>query len=442
VKYLQTMPVGTRVVVLNLSRSLRILQGATSDPALLSAAVNTMEMNMDGRATVYPPPTPPAYAIWCMQQDMRNRATLESLNQIAASATEIKGKKNLIWFSPGFPTITDASVAGQPTCSDGPGASGIENQFIPLVKTYALLAAAQVTVYPIGAWGVGLPVPNPIGPGLVNSSSPTTYAVATAYDLLSFESMAEATGGAAFYNTNDLAGAMAKAISTGSDYYTLSYVPPGAKYDWAHHTIDISASSPDHPKLHLVYRKTYDAVDPATINPPIGLTLTTTPPEVVAGNMSAAMSRSMPTSTGIVFDVQVEPSTTPPNPADPPILGTLDPAVQAKLKGKPLARYSFSYSIPAAQLTFTPQPDGSHKGQTELDLSVFDTDGKRITGLSQTITMPLTDARYQQFIKGPFHFTQQLDLPPGQLFFLRIGVLDRTSNKVGTLEIPLTVPKR
>jgi hypothetical protein len=54
--------------------------------------------------------------------------------------------------------------------------------------------------------------------------------------------------------------------------------------------------------------------------------------------------------------------------------------------------------------------------------------------------MPLSDARYQQFIQGPFRFTQQLDLPPGPLF-LRIGVLDPTANRIGTLEIPLTVPK-
>jgi hypothetical protein len=55
--------------------------------------------------------------------------------------------------------------------------------------------------------------------------------------------------------------------------------------------------------------------------------------------------------------------------------------------------------------------------------------------------MPLTTAQYRQFIKSPYQFTQQLDLPSGQLF-LRFGVLDPTSNKLGTLEIPLTVPKK
>jgi hypothetical protein len=151
----------------------------------------------------------------------------------------------------------------------------------------------------------------------------------------------------------------------------------------------------------------------------------------------------MPSSQQLLFDVQVEPSTAPPNPdsKEPPILGTLDPALKAKLKDHPLARYAFQYAIPARQLAFTAGPNNTHQGSVELDLAAFDADGKLVTGLSQTITMPLSDARYPQFIQGPFRFTQQLDLPPGQLF-LRIGILDHTSNKVGTLEIPLTVAKK
>ena len=74
-------------------------------------------------------------------------------------------------------------------------------------------------------------------------------------------------------------------------------------------------------------------------------------------------------------------------------------------------------------------------------IAAYDADGKIVTGLSQTVKMPLSDAKYQQFIQGPFRFFQQLDLPSGQLF-LRIGILDPTSNKIGTLEIPLTVPKK
>ena len=446
-KFLQTMPPGTRVAILGLSRSLRILQGFSSDPNLLSAAVDTMEMNMDGMAS--------SPAQWCTQQDTRNRMTLEALNQIAASVASIKGRKNLIWFTAGFPTITDPAVASQPFCSSfllssgiasaGPvprGAAvpvpsmpgtGLPDYSAALLKAYGLLAAAQVAVFPIGAAGIGK-FPSPIASGFVDhSDNPREMAFID----LSFESMAEATGGAAFYNTNDLAGAVAKAAEKGANYYTLSYVPPGKKYDNAHHTIKIAV---DQPGLTLVYRAAYDSVDPATIKPAPGLTLATTLPEADPADpkaaMRAAMSRSMPTSTRLLFDVQVVPSTVPPKSTDPPILGQLDP----KLKAKPLTRYGFVYLLPARQIAFTSTPDGNQKSSLEFDLAAYDADGHLVTSLSQSIQPILTTDQQQQLIKGPFRFFEQLDLPTGPLF-LRIGILDATSNKIGTLEIPLTVAK-
>jgi VWFA-related protein len=413
-KYIATMPPGTRVAVLGMSKGLRTLQGFTSNPDLLRAAVDTMELNPDGRADTYEQ--------FCAQTEMRNRMTMEALNQIASDTSSIKGRKNLIWFTVGVPALINPGA--RPKC--------VPDYESDLLKTYGLFAAAQITLDPIDARGVP-PIPSYIPPRAIPG-----FLQQVGTEELAMEAWAEETGGAAFYNSNDVAASIVKAVDTGADYYTLSYAPPGQKYDWAHHTIKVEV---DKPGLHLVYRKTYDAVDPATIKPTPGLTLTTAPPEVHAGNMQAAMSRSMPTSQQILFDVQVEPSTVPPKPDDPPILGTLDPTIKAKLKDKALTRYGFQYAIPARQLTFTPGPNGTHKGAIELDLAAYDAGGKLITGLSQTVSMPLSDARYQEFIQGPFRFTQQLDLPPGQLF-LRIGVLDPTSNKVGTLEIPLTVSKK
>jgi hypothetical protein len=68
--------------------------------------------------------------------------------------------------------------------------------------------------------------------------------------------------------------------------------------------------------------------------------------------------------------------------------------------------------------------------------------GKRITGLSQTISpRPITAEQYQQMIRAPLRFLQALDLPAGEIF-LRVGVLDAVSDKAGTLEIPLVVPRK
>src|ERR1035441_5695021 len=136
--------------------------------------------------------------------------------------------------------------------------------------------------------------------------------------------------------------------------------------------------------------------------------------------MSAAMGRAMPTSTDILFDVQVEPTNQPAKPTDPAVFGMLDP----KLKSKPLTRYGFQYAIPARQIAFTPGPGNTRRGSLEIDIAAYDADGKLVTGLSQTVKMPLSDAKYQQFIQGPFRFFQQLDLPSRQIF-LGLGILDQ-----------------
>ena len=401
-KYFQNMPTGTRVAVLGSSNTghLRVLQGVTSDPVLLSAAVDTMEFDTDAVAF--------NMGTWCTQQERRNRMTLESLNQIAVDLAVIKGRKNLVWFTTGIPTITDPN--SRPPC--------LSDYSAKLKSAYATLAASQVTVFPI--WVRGVPADgDPIGEN-------------HAAEELSMESVAEDTGGTAFYNSNDLGPFIAKAVESGSDFYTLTYVPPGFEYDGRHHTIHLDV---DQPGLHLTYRDEYYAEDPTKMAPTVGLTLTTTPPDTSAGDMKAAMSRGMPTSSALLFYMDVEPSTTSAKPSDPPVMGTLD----LSYKGKPLTRYAFTYSISAGQLAYTSGPNATHNGSVELDIAAYDADAKLVTGLSQTVTMSLNDTTVAN--KQPLNFSQQLDLPPGQLF-LRVGVLDHTSNKVGTLEIPLTVGKK
>jgi VWFA-related protein len=414
-KYLSTLSPGTRVAVMGLSSNLRLLQGFTSDPALLRAAVDSMAPYLDGRADNGPQ--------LCSEMDTRIHSTLEVLNQIAADSSAIKGRKNLLWFSIGVPALVDP--AQRPTC--------LPDYQSELDKTHGLLMAAQVALFPVDPRGVP-PIPIYIHPLQIPS-----FEQQVGTEQLALEAWAEATGGAAFYNSNDIAGEISKAVDKGSDYYTISYVPPGMKYDNAHHTIKVTVDKPD---LHLVYRQTYDAVDPATIKPAPGLTLAAALPEAgphpdPEAAMRLAMGRSMPTSQQLLFDVQVEPTTEPAKPTDPAVFGMFDP----KLKSKPLTRYGFQFAIPGRQIAFTDGPNATRHASLEFDLAAYDADGKLISSLSQTVNLPLTAGQAAQLAHSPFRFFQQLDLPSGPLF-LRLGILDRTSSKIGTLEIPLTIPRK
>jgi len=389
---IDAMPAGTRVAVVSMTNNLHILESFTSDPAILKAAVDATPYDLDGNGNVQD-----------VQQDMRNRMVLETFNQIAADVASIKGRKNLIWFSMGIPQITDPNHR-----------ASLPDYTKPLSLAYDALTAAQISVYPISVQGAGR-----LGAAQ-----------------LSLDMVAEATGGIAYSETNDMATAVLRAIDNGANYYSIAYVPPSQRYDGLYHKIEVRV---DQPGVTLVFRKGYYADDLSKNKMPSGLTLSLAPPLAYGGNMKAPMSRGMATSTDILFDVGIEPSTIPAKPGDPPVLGTLDP----KLKGKHLTRYAFQYVIPSQQIVFADGSNKTHKAVVDFDIAVYDSNDKLLTGLSQTIKTNLSDSTYRAQLQdhSPIHFQQQIDLPPGQLF-IRVGVLDHASNQTGTLELPIKVAKR
>jgi len=404
-KYLRNMPDGSRVA---LFYNAHLLQGFTFDPERLLVALN---------------------AVTCVVPDDQ----LNAFDVVAAYVSGDKGKKNLIWFTDGIAGVTDPQFNGPDRSSE-------------LQRTYDLLAASQVTVYPIQGTCVtnyaAAPPTDSRGNPVAGAQAAATYVArfkVYAGAQLSLESVAEATGGEAFYNTNDLSTALAQAVENGSDYYTLSYAPPSVEYDGRYHAIKIKVDRPD---VHLLYRKGYSAEDPTLLaHPPETLfghvTRDTRPTGPVADPLAVALSPIAPPATQLLFDVRVEPSMDPENPFDPPVFGVLDP----KFKKAPLTRYGLLFAVPQNQIAFADAGGGTYSGSLKFDIAAFDADDKMVSSRSQTMKLPLTNDEYQQFIAAPFQLYQQLDLPPGE-FMLRVGVLDGVSNKLGTVQIPLTVGKK
>ena len=388
---LQNMPAGTQVAVLAMTNNLRIVQSFTSDRDLLTAAIQAVPYDTDGNGDP-----------GCVQSNSRNESVLESFSRIAIATSAIHGRKNLIWFTVGIPAITIPN--------DRPGC--LPDYTTSLSHAYDLLTSAQISVYPVDARGV-------------------TF-LGDAH--LSEQMVAEATGGVAYSETNNIAIAVDKALNDGANYYSVSYIPPSIKYDGAYHKIDVKV---DRPGISLTFRKGYYADDVTKMKMPPGLSLSTTPPPAAGGNMKAPMSRGLPTSSDILFDVEVKPSDTPRKPGAP-LLGTLNPALQ----GRRLTRYGLQYAVPSQQIVFKNGKNSSHDGNLDFDIAVYDSNDKLLTGLSQIVKVTLSDDKYKQMLANqePIHLFQQIDLPPGQLF-LRVGVLDHNSDKAGTLELPLKIAR-
>ena len=73
----------------------------------------------------------------------------------------------------------------------------------------------------------------------------------------SFQKLAEQTGGVAFFNSNDITGAVRHAIDDGELTYQLGYYPSHGQWNGRYRNIKVTV---DRPGVEVRYRKGYFAV--------------------------------------------------------------------------------------------------------------------------------------------------------------------------------------
>ncbi len=253
-KYIRTMPQGTRVAVLGLGTSLRILQGFTSDPALLIAAVDskknralpspfdstdiddTLNSQIDNTVTdgVAAVMTQFENEESSFPQDVRTHMTLEALNQIAGYVAGMKGRKNLVWFTSGMPLNIFPTGAVNDL-------KGMTDYTKDLRKTADLLTDARVAVYPVDAHALAnttsLDATRSVDAINVKTASKVTTSDMSsthkpADEQLSMLAIAEATGGVAYMNSNGLKDSVASAIENGCQLLHSLLCAAGPRIRW------------------------------------------------------------------------------------------------------------------------------------------------------------------------------------------------------------------
>jgi VWFA-related protein len=148
--------------------------------------------------------------------------TLQAMQQIAAAFAGFPGRKNLVWASAGFPfSINETTMALK---EGGPGLDSPAN-LVPLYeRTWNALSQAQISVYPVDVRGtVILDGPSPVRTKKSLPDPLTHGQWLQASAIGTFESFARATAGRAFYNSNDLKGALQQAVDDSASYYSLGY---------------------------------------------------------------------------------------------------------------------------------------------------------------------------------------------------------------------------
>jgi VWFA-related protein len=441
-EYLKTLPVNKQVAVFTLDTRLNQLEGFTTDHAALLKAVELLDALPQKSPLLKTTHDKAAdakdeedlYAIGdIMKQqypglgelmvkqlrglntqrdsfniDMRVQYTLAAFNQLALYLSGVPGRKNLIWLSGSFPlSILPDAALKNPYQSSREFSSELN-------RTSNLLASARVAVYPVDVRGLfpdSLTAPSIGG----NSRSAVDESVdfsQQAQERLTLEAVAHATGGEAIQNSNDLKGALAEIDRAGARYYTLAYVPENASNDNKPRRIEVRVQPG---KYQLAYRRSYvPSVGPASEK-----------------FFAITLQHGVPASTQILF--RLSPLRIDVQPATAPLAGS-----NTRVP-RPVTRYSIGYEVDVAPLQLTPSNDGILHGTATLVAIVYDRDGNALNSVSNTLNINVPSAQYPQFMKQGINYREQLDLPI-QAAFLRAGIFDPASGRVGSVEVPISVP--
>lgn len=487
-QYVKHADPNTRIAVFGLANRLILLQGFTSDPAVLRGVV---ERKLIARSSASLGPSqagtvadqqritdrsdqvlsiaapssngsPSAVdlaanlrefqsELGAMETQLRAHYTLDAFNTLAHYLAGFPGRKNLIWFSGSFPL----NFLPNPTPARPSDTSNLDQT--ELRETANLFSKAQVAVYPIDARGLmtqpGLNAAAPgsaVTPGsasTLGSTAQASQARRLRAELSKFpqsetaehammEDLAVGTGGRAFYNANDLAEAVSSALAAGTDYYTLSYTPSDTKEDGGYRPIHVEATGLDNAQtLQLWYRHGYYASDASNRPKPTEKPdpLAPSPAESrAAAYEHAAMSRGGPTPQDILFKVRVLPASATTETV-------LAPDNQLSLNvpaNGPFRRFDIDYISLSGELTFMQQPDGHRAAEAEFMAYVYDTEGRLLNATGKTVSIEAKTTDVAKLMHGIVRCHLELSVPDRAETFLRIGMRDVATNRLGVIEVP------
>jgi VWFA-related protein len=314
-QFLTEMQPQDHVALYRLTDALRVLRDFNSDPAATRAALDNLrgapspqlanaepdDPSLDNPNASTPAGTSSereAYRRAFAQREAnessadRVHATIAALLAIANHVGGLPGRKNLVWISTTFPFSLgydrfDLNWSNDTGVSFG---SDVEN-------AARALNNANIAVYPVDARGL-------IGDSM-KATRENEFPVASeqmesfgppAGEFDTMKILAARTGGRAFYNSNDISGAIRRAIDDSRVTYTLGYYPADVKWDGSFHPIQVKANVPG---VHVRSRTGFFALP----DPP-------GTPLLVRGDLSQTLSSQLE-ATGVGMSVDVQATSAP-----------------------------------------------------------------------------------------------------------------------------------
>ncbi len=330
--------------------------------------------------------------------------TCDAMEAIAHHLTNLPGRKNLIWVSGSFP-ISFGYELDRPTSNN---LSADQRMFTPEIeKATRALNDANLAVYPVDARGlIGAFGTNPnfsrggtFRPGRPGSSplGSVSRTISTTHDTMRM--LAERTGGQAFYNTNDISGAIRRAIEDSRVTYVLGYHPTHGKWDGKFHEVKVQVKRPG---TQVRHRRGYFAWPDLPLDDK---------------SRNAALSdasRSPLEATGIGVLVQVKP---PSSEGDMMyVVVKLDPR----------------------EINFN-EDGGRQNAELDILFHELSPEGALVKSWDQTLHMHLFPDTYQGLFTTGLLLQRYLEKAKGATQ-LRIVVRDARSGSVGSVNFTLPTP--
>src|SRR6266571_8337875 len=431
-----------RIAVFLLGNELTMLQDFTSDPALLTAAMQKYRSQASaagrqgGTDVQLQAPTfdganlPPqargqagagggdsdlrslmniGYALARFEKEsnantmeMRVAHTADALAAIARYLAGFSGRKVVIWFSASFPL--NLSVVD-------PEDFDVYRSYADRIRaTTNLLSDAQVAIYTVDARGlVGNSISDPSETGRdVNGRMQLTvdaHMKANSKEIFerfnkeeSLTKVAQETGGRVFLNTNDFDRAIVESVRDSSTFYQVGYYPSHKQWDGKFHTIKVKIAGSG---LAVRHRRGYYAIDPESWR------------RSGSGEMKAALEKDSLASTGVLFYARAMP---PSSNADVKVEFLVDPHT----------------------ITFETQSENQHECNLEFQVQAFTPEGKLVKAEVQQTEAPLKQDTYDRVQKNGLPMPVSIRLAPGQ-YMLHLGVRDTRTGQFGTSELALTI---
>jgi VWFA-related protein len=425
-KFARSKPLGTRFAVFVMSDGLYQLQGFTEDRNQLADVVDPKNSR------------PHLPKIFLNADNYRTTVSIPRvLMTIANFLADLPGHKNIIWISASFPS---SIMPGADTSVEG------ANMSDEIKEATDTLARGQIAVYPVDVRGVavtGATASNSGRASDVAAGNSADYAVNARH--MTEQEIADATGGRAFYGTNDVAAALKDATETGGHYYTLTYSPSNQNYNGNMRHIHVELAKRGY---HLAYRRSYFG-NPYFSNPSsagsrakTGLRAASELEKVRVSpspdSLSPNMQHGAPLAHQLLFRAHIHALTAPAKATAEQMASLADqPAYfqerrsnrQAKpLRPIQLQTYEIDYTVAARYPSL------------ELAAAAFDADGKMLNGIVQMAEDTeeddgeriLASARHGAI----YRLQQQFDVPTTAVS-VRLAVRDMATDNIGAVEINL-----